>query len=166
MSIIKKVSKIALENQWSGRRRKSLTKSVTSWLSKSHCNKENLKIFRTLFEPITFVMPAKCFNQLSYEATLMKVTQFVGFMCSLNNLNHTSQNISSTHHSFHRNTWAQQIDPLTSQWLHCSVVESTAPTSQRSWLKPRWRHLKVFFSGAVRRQSLRFCLNHVVYHLC
>ena len=42
-------------------------------------------------------------------------------------------------HSFHGNTWARQIDLLTSEWLHSSVGKSTAPALQRSWL---WNLLK------------------------
>ena len=36
----------------------------------------------TGFEPMTFAMPMQCSNQLSYEVTLWRAGQFVGFMFS------------------------------------------------------------------------------------
>ena len=36
----------------------------------------------TGFEPMTSAMPVQCYNQLSYEVTLWRAGQFVGFMFS------------------------------------------------------------------------------------
>ena len=47
--------------------------------------------------------------------------------------------ISFTNHSFHRNTIAQQIDLLTSEWLHSSIGKSTALPLQRSWVQIPWK---------------------------
>ena len=47
---------------------------------------------------------------------------------------------------FHGKTWAQQIDLLSTVWLHSSVGLSTAPASQRSWVRIPLSHLN--FSGS------------------
>ena len=70
----------------------------------------------TGFEPMTSAMPVQCSHQLSYEA--MKLWS----------------------------SWAQQIDLLSTVWLHSSVGESTAPASQRSWVRIPLSHLN--FSGS------------------
>ena len=59
-------------------------------------------------------------------------------------LNHTSQNNSFTHHSFHGNAWAQQMDLLISEWLHSSVGESTKPASLRSLVRIPLKTPKIF----------------------
>ena len=58
----------------------------------------------------------------------------------------TSYNTSFTLHSFHGKTWAQHIDLLSTVWLHSSVGKSTAPASQRSWVRIPLSHLN--FSGS------------------
>ena len=66
------------------------------------------------------------------------------FLQFMSYLHFTKFNISFTHHFFYRNTWAQQIDLLTSESLHSSVGEGTASASQRSLGWIHWRHLKFF----------------------
>ena len=123
----------------------------------------------TGFEPMTSAMPVQCSNQLSYEVTQLRAGQFVGLMFSRernvvwkkcymkcgvwnqlkiwsSHLLDTSYNTSFIPHSFHGKTWAQQIDLLSTVWLHSSVGYSTAPASQRSWVRIPLSHLN--FSGS------------------
>ena len=46
-----------------------------------------------------------------------------------------TRKISVTHHYFYRNTGAQQIDPLTSEWLRNSVAKGIALALNRSWVR-------------------------------
>ena len=55
-------------------------------------------------------------------------------------------NILSYDIPFTGKTWAQQIDLLSTVWLHSSIGESTAPASQRSWVRIPLSHLN--FSGS------------------
>ena len=59
-------------------------------------------------------------------------------------LNHTSFFlVSLPHHSFHGNTWAQQIDLITSEWLHNSELVSELHWHRRGrGFESCWRHLK------------------------
>ena len=52
-------------------------------------------------------------------------------------------NILSYDIAFTGKTWAQQIDLLSTVWFHSSVGESTAPASQRSWVRIPLSHLNV-----------------------
>ena len=90
-------------------------------------------------------------DQLSYEVTQRRAGQFVGLMfsriiSSFDFKHRTAYNISFIWHSFHGKTWAQQIDLLSAVWLHSSVGQSTAPASQRSWVRIPLSHLN--FSGS------------------
>ena len=87
---------------------------------------EKFQMSSTGFEPITSAMPVQCFDQLTYEEHFA--------------------NISFTHHSFHRNTLAQEIDLVTCEWLHSSVVQSTTLAS-KSPVEGTWN-----LSGAHMRQ--------------
>ena len=67
-------------------------------------------------------------------------------MSSVDFKHRTSYNTSFTLHSFHGKTWAQHIDLLSTVWPHSSVGQSTAPASQRSWVRIPLSHLN--FSGS------------------
>ena len=90
---------------------------------------EKFQMSSTGFEPITSAMPVQCFDQLTYEEHFA--------------------NISFTHHSFHGNTLAQEIDLVTCEWLRSSVGQSTTLAS-KSPVEDTWN-----LSGAHMRQLLR-----------
>ena len=71
-------------------------------------------------------------GQSRWFSRMFKVCS-TGFESMTIHLSTTLHKISFTQHSFHGNTWAQQIDLLASEWLHNSDGESSAPASHRSW---------------------------------
>ena len=104
------------------------------------CSNTTLLILQTEFFFLLFskFCPSKSGVRLIYGCGLYTDVYGMYLRCSAS-VTIISQshfvNISFTHHSFHRNTSAQQIHKLTSEWLHSSVGKSSAYAVQRSWVQ-------------------------------
>ena len=92
----------------------------------------------TGFEPMTSAMPVQCSNSLASQRSWVRIPlSHLNFSGSWDNClncpvsariissfdfkHRTSYNTSFLLHSFHGKTWAQQIDLLSTVWLHSSV---------------------------------------------
>ena len=99
--------------------------------------------------PLSFAIWKKCYmqcgvwNQMKCEDHIFICARIIS---SFDFKHRTAYNISFIWQSFHGKTWAQRIDLLSTVWLHSSVGLSTAPASQRSWVRIPLSHLN--FSGS------------------
>ena len=89
----------------------------------------------TGFEPMTSAMPVQCSHQLSYEVTQWRAGQFVGLML-----------FPVKGMSYERMLYAVRCMKSNEDMIIASVGESTAPASQRSWVRIPLSHLN--FSGS------------------
>ena len=81
------------------------------------------------------------FSGFPFVTALVMAVRHVCLKCGYKQKIET--HISFLHHSFHGNTWAQQIDPLPTEWLRNSVGRASHRHRRGHGFDSRWSSLKL-----------------------